>query len=138
MFARTSGREVRAPDLAALQPTLILDALIGYGLTTSPRGVVETMIDWANACDAPTVSLDLPSGANATTGTTPGAVIRPAVTLTLALPKTGLAVVPTGVLFLADLGIPPQVYKEAIGVPIRSPFGRRFWVRLRPLPLKRA
>lgn len=62
----------------------------------------------------------------------PGVVVRPAATLTLALPKTGLASVSTGTLFLADLGIPDEVYRR-LGLPYRSPFGNRFWVELRVL-----
>jgi NAD(P)H-hydrate epimerase len=55
-------------------------------------------------------------------------VVRPERTLTLALPKTGLHRVP-GELYLADIGIPPQVFQR-IGVSFESPFGRRYWVRL--------
>jgi len=42
---------------------------------------------------------------DATTGETPGDVIRPRLTMTLALPKTGLLRASTGDLFLADIGI---------------------------------
>jgi NAD(P)H-hydrate epimerase len=76
------------------------------------------------------VSLDVPSGLNATTGETPGQVVRPERTLTLALPKTGLHSVP-GDLYLADIGIPPEVY-EQLGLGALSPFGKDYWIRLRP------
>lgn len=132
IFSYTSGREVPPGDLAALRPDLVVDALIGYGLASAPRGIAAEMIQWANACGAPTLSLDVPSGANASTGEAPGVVVRPATTLTLALPKTGLASVATGVLFLADLGIPEKVYRR-LGLPYRFPFGDRFWVELRAL-----
>ena len=49
--------------------------------------------------------------------------------MTLALPKTGLLPQRTGSLFLADIGIPERAY-QAIAVPVRPPFGGRFWTPL--------
>ncbi len=111
--------------LAAQRPDLVVDALVGYGLTSAPRGSAAEMIAWTNACSAPTVALDIPSGASAVTGGAPGVVVHPTATLTLALPKTGLASVSTGTLFLADLGIPEKVYRD-LGLSYRFPFKDRF------------
>jgi NAD(P)H-hydrate epimerase len=72
--------------------------------------------------------LDVPSGLDATSGEAPGAVIRPERTLTLALPKTGLLHAP-GDLYLADIGIPPEVYRP-LGVSFAPFFGDRFWLRI--------
>ena len=81
---------------------LIIDALIGYSLQAAPRGAALSLIQWANATDAPILSLDTPSGVDSTTGATPGEAIHPAWTMTLALPKTGLLPDKTGTLILAD------------------------------------
>jgi NAD(P)H-hydrate epimerase len=54
------------------------------------------------------ISLDVPSGLNATTGEALGPAVNPARTLTLALLKTGLYGIP-GELYLADISIPPAV-----------------------------
>ncbi len=134
IFSHTTGREIPRADLAAQRPDLVVDAVIGYGLTSAPRNSAAELIQWTNTCGTPTVSLDVPSGANASTGETPGVFVRPTATLTLALPKTGLASVPTGALFLADLGIPEQVY-HSLGLPYRFPFRDRFWVKLWTLDL---
>lgn len=96
---------------ALAEATLILDALLGYSLRGAPRPPYDAWIAQANAAPAPILSLDLPSGLDATTGTAPGAVIHPTVTLTLALPKTGLRHAP-GELLLADIGIPPELYRH--------------------------
>ncbi|GAF92151.1 unnamed protein product, partial [marine sediment metagenome] len=48
--------------------------------------------------------------------------------LTLALPKTGLRHA-EGDLFLADIGIPPEVFR-AIGIEFEPFFGRESSVRL--------
>ncbi len=81
-----------------------------------------------NRSRALTLALDVPSGLDATTGATPGAAIVPDRTLTLALPKTGLIGV-SGELYLADIGIPPNVYK-GIGFTLEPFFGDRYWIQL--------
>ena len=91
---------------------LVLDALIGYSLRGDPRGRAAELIRWANEQAAPVCSLDVPSGLDATTGDIRDPCIRATATLTLALPKTGLAGAPrvVGELYLADISIPPVVY----------------------------
>ena len=108
---------------------ITVDALIGYGLVGAPRGKAPELIELVNRHARRILSLDVPSGLNATTGVAPGAVVRPERTLTLALPKTGLAGASTGDLYLADIGIPAAVF-VAVGVPYESPFRGRYWVRL--------
>jgi NAD(P)H-hydrate epimerase len=109
--------------------SLVVDGLIGYSLRGAPRGRTAVLIALCNRHAARVLSLDLPSGLDATTGETPGPVVRPQRTLTLALPKTGLRNVP-GDLYLADIGIPPEVFRR-IGLSFEPPFGGRYWVRLR-------
>ncbi len=110
--------------------SIIVDALIGYGLTTAPRGDTATLIRFCTQSPVPVISLDIPSGRDATTGKSPGDVIVPVRTMTLALPKTGLIDGP-GELVLADIGIPPAVY-DRIGVTVDEYFGSAYWVPLEP------
>lgn len=107
---------------------IVVDAIIGYSLRGAPRGRAAELIDLCNWHAARTLSLDLPSGLDATTGQTPGVAVRPDRTLTLALPKTGLAHA-SGELRLADIGIPPQVF-ERIGLSFEPPFGNRYRLSL--------
>jgi NAD(P)H-hydrate epimerase len=74
------------------------------------------------------LSLDVPSGLDATTGEAPGPVVHPERTLTLALPKIGCQRV-LGDLYLADIGIPLEVYRR-LGLSFESPFGQHYWIRL--------
>ena len=113
---------------ALCDAALVVDALIGYGLRQAPRGPTATLIEQCNRYATRVLSLDVPSGLDASTGEAPGAVIRPERTLTLALPKTGLYRVPRE-LYLADIGIPPKVY-EWMGLIYRSPFSGSYWTRL--------
>jgi NAD(P)H-hydrate epimerase len=98
---------------------LVVDALIGYGLTEAPRDRAADLIE--RTADADRVcSLDVPSGVNATTGETPGVAADPDRVLTLALPKTGLTTV-DGDLLLGDIGIPVGVYRR-LGMDFETPF----------------
>src|SRR5262252_4973735 len=53
---------------AAPPPAVVLDGLIGYSLAGPPFGRIAELIRWANSLDAPVLSLDVPSGFDATTG----------------------------------------------------------------------
>ena len=104
---------------------LVVDALIGYGLAGNPRGWTAGMIEKINALSVPVVALDVPSGLDATTGEAYTPCIRATATMTLALPKTGL-VKPkakdfVGSLYLADIGVPPTLYRE-MGLDVGSIF----------------
>jgi len=129
VFGSTSGKEIDAKNVRKESVDLILDALIGYGLKSAPRGSAGELIRWANQTSASIVALDVPSGVNATTGEATGDVIKARWTMTLALPKTGLLPENTGELFLADIGIPEGIYRR-LGLSYPSPFGDSFRVPL--------
>lgn len=113
----TSARLSAEPSHAA---DLLIDALIGYSLVGPPQGRTLEFIEWANSASDPVLSLDLPSGVDATTGSTPGAAINATATLTLALPKAGLSGSAwSGEVHLADISVPPGLYRKlGLKVPI--------------------
>ena len=128
---QTAGLQPVAPFQAEeviRRAEVVVDALIGYSLRGAPRGRVAELIDLCNQHASRVLSLDVPSGLDATTGEAPGLVVHSKRTLTLALPKTGLQRVP-GELYLADIGIPPEVFQR-LGLSFDPPFGERYWVRL--------
>lgn len=130
IYVQTGGQEVAPADLPRERPALIIDAVLGYNLQGIPRPDAALLIRWAAASSIPVLALDVPSGADATTGATPGECVHATWTMTLALPKTGLRAEMTGPLVLADLGIPAVVYHR-LGIPYTPPFGTRFRVPLR-------
>lgn len=67
-----------------------IDALLGTGVTGAPRAEVAASIEALNACDGPTVAVDIPSGIDADTGEAPGAAVRARATVTFGYPKLGL------------------------------------------------
>lgn len=119
------------PDLK--QAHLILDAMIGYGLTGNPRGLGAVWIDRANSAGRPILALDSPSGLDTTTGRPANPCIRATATLTLALPKTGLLADSArpfvGDLYLADISVPPELYRR-LGIEIGPLFNDDTIVRI--------
>jgi len=96
------------PDTA----DVIIDALIGYNLKDDPRPPVEGYIEHINQLDATVISIDVPTGVDADTGDQKDPHVRPDVTITLGLPKTGLSEENAGEQWLADISIPPEAFKQ--------------------------
>lgn len=92
---------------------LVVDALLGTGASRAPEGDIERAIDAINACARPVVSLDVPSGLDATTGARPGACVVAEHTVTFGFLKTGLLTTSGfsagGRVTLTHLGVPAQV-----------------------------
>ena len=96
---------------------LAVDGLFGTGFAGKPRPEAEEAIGELNAGSVPVVSVDLPSGVDASTGRVPGAAVEAALTVTFHAPKVGHAVAPgrfhAGEVVVADIGL--------AGVPTRAP-----------------
>ncbi|HEX9028739.1 MAG TPA: NAD(P)H-hydrate epimerase [Anaerolineales bacterium] len=122
-------------DLPAdLEPLdLAVDALIGYGLSGNPRGRAAEWINRMNHSGSPVLALDTPSGLDTTSGLPGDPCVRATATLTLALPKTGLlrpeARPFVGELFLADISVPPELYRE-LGLSVAPLFGKDTILRI--------
>lgn len=94
-------------------PDIIVDALLGTGITGDPRTPYDDHIEGINRAWADTVAVDLPSGVNPDTGEPYDPHVRPDATLTLGLPKTGLRSTEyPGEVWLADIGLPPELYER--------------------------
>lgn len=108
---------------------LIVDALLGTGLAAPVRGMFRRAIEVVNASAAAVVSVDVPSGLDATSGAVLGAAVRADMTCTFGLPKSGLVVHPgvvlAGDLRVVDIGIPPAVVAAA-GVQVFLSEGQDF------------
>lgn len=110
-------------------PDVAVDALVGYGLSGTLRGETADLVPAITSAET-VVSLDVPSGLDATTGELPGPAVDPDAVVTLALPKTGLRTV-DGAVVLADIAIPAVVYRR-LGIPYRRPFGNQYFVDIVP------
>ena len=125
----TNAKIISIEELQNGKPDLIIDAIIGYSLMGEPKGNSLELIKWASNQQGIVISLDIPSGINSTTGDVACNYIKPDLTLTLALPKTGLLPSLTGELYLADIGIPNKVYEE-LNLKYQQPFNHNYYVKL--------
>lgn len=74
----------------AKNPVLIVDGLFGVGLNRQLDEAWQNIIALVNASKIPVLAVDVPSGLNADTGESFGALVRATVTLTVGAPKIGL------------------------------------------------
>jgi hydroxyethylthiazole kinase-like uncharacterized protein yjeF len=99
---------------------VIVDALLGTGFEGEPRGAMVEAIDRINDAAAPVVSVDVPSGVDASTGVVSGRAVHASVTVSFHAAKPGLWIHPgkahAGVVETIDIGIPR-------GAPVAAEIG---------------
>ena len=114
-----SWRQARQ-DIASVD--LIVDALVGTGLTRPLSGLLAEVVSDLNASRKPIVAIDLPSGMSSELVDLPGPTIRARMTVTLAAPKVSVLLSAdahaVGELVIADIGIPHTVIEEVPGVRV--------------------
>jgi len=72
----------------------IVDALLGTGFEGEPQGAVSEAIEVVNAAPGRVVSVDVPSGVDASTGVVAGAAVQADLTVTFHAAKPGLWIRP--------------------------------------------
>lgn len=84
--------DISEPELAAVfgKAELIVDAMLGTGVSGAPREPFAGVIARCNRSGLPVLAVDLPSGLNATTGAVKGEVVQATMTVTFIGRKTGL------------------------------------------------
>ncbi|BCA54997.1 Bifunctional NAD(P)H-hydrate repair enzyme Nnr [Nitrospira sp. KM1] len=89
---------------------LVIDALLGTGLSTEVVSDFRAAIELMNSSRRPIIAVDIPSGIHADTGAVLGTAVRASLTITFGLPKRGLyigsGIDHTGSVLVADIGIP--------------------------------
>lgn len=105
---------------------IVVDALLGTGLSAEVTGNYADAIDSINEAACPVVAIDIPSGLHAETGAVLGRAVRATSTVTLGLPKIGLyqgkGIDLVGSVRIADIGIPSS-YIESVqtGITLMTP-----------------
>jgi hydroxyethylthiazole kinase-like uncharacterized protein yjeF len=88
---------------------LVVDALFGTGFEGEPRAEAAALIEAINGKGVPVVSVDVPSGVDASSGEVAGAAVNANVTVTFHGPKVGLYVAPgrfrAGTIVVVDIGM---------------------------------
>jgi len=86
-----SGARVQPYSASLLsEGEVVVDALLGTGLRSSPRGEILSAIHGINASRRPVFAIDVPSGLDADTGVALGEAVRADCTITFVGLKTGL------------------------------------------------
>ncbi len=126
-----AGLPVHVGHDAPRQPSLVIDALLGLGLNRPPSPNMQATMAAMQACGAPILAVDLPSGLLADTGQAAGGhAVCADHTLALLTLKPGLFTgegrAHCGRLWFDDLGIPPDEPPTAdlLGTaapPVRGP-----------------
>jgi NAD(P)H-hydrate epimerase len=92
---------------------LIVDALLGTGISRNLEGRMALLISRINAADVPVLSLDIPTGVSADTGQVMGTAVNAEATVTFGLPKRGNLLYPGfalgGQLYCSEISFPPEV-----------------------------
>jgi len=124
-------------DLARLKEEiaschLFIDGIFGTGLNAPVEGLFAEAINLINQLQRPVVSIDIPSGLHADSGQVLGTCVQASLTVTMGIPKRGLAVYPgakyCGTLVIIDISLPTRLVEES---PIQD-----FWIEgkdLKPL-----
>lgn len=93
--------------------TVIVDAIVGTGLSKEITGQMGDVVALINASGLPIVSIDMPSGISSDTGKVMGNAVKAFATVTLGLPKRGNFLHPgaahTGRLYVEDIGLPHRL-----------------------------
>jgi NAD(P)H-hydrate epimerase len=139
-----AGREVLVVDAKPEDeekdlgdPDVLIDALFGTGFEGEPRAGAARLIEQINDLGAPVLSVDLPSGVDASTGEVAGAAVDADMTVTFHGEKVGHYVTPgaflAGYVEVADIGLEPSETESARvtraildQVPRRRPEGNKY------------
>jgi len=114
-------KEIASTDQVSLPPRidLVVDALLGTGVTGPVVGFFGELIRFMNDLGAPIISVDLPSGMETDTGAVHGDCVKAEMTVTMAHLKTGLLFSPArdfaGEVVIADISVPPEISERLKG-----------------------
>ncbi len=124
-LGRLDETEVPVAEVSDLEPLiraccsapLVVDALLGTGLSGKVRGLPGKVIEALSECGARVLAVDIPSGLDVDSGEPLGLAVRAVETVTMGLPKIGLYLYPgmdyAGRVTVADIGFPPDLVEES-------------------------
>ena len=139
-MARAWTGPVAPPDGWIGRADLIIDALLGAGLSRDIDGGYAALIDAVNASRRPVLAVDVPSGLDGNTGQPRPRAIQATRTVTFHRRKPGHLLLPgralCGAVTVADIGIPAAILDGS-----QAPLGERLhcngpglWWHAYPMP----
>ncbi len=113
---------IRSPlDLPVFQDiTIIVDALLGSGITRNPEGLIQSCIFGMNQSGVPIVSIDVPSGIRCDSAESTNGVVQASATVCLGSMKISSAFYPASLAY-GKVGYSPICFDEKLllGQPTR-------------------
>lgn len=110
------AEDLQIAEVMSLRADVIVDAMLGTGFEGELRGLYKDVCHMINSLDKVVVAVDIPTGVNADNGLRAEDAIWADMTVTMALPKTGLLLYPgkenVGELILADIGMPQKLLDQ--------------------------
>lgn len=101
------------PIEGVLSADLVIDAVLGVGVTLPVRNPARSLMNVIASAACPVISIDVPSGLDATTGNCDDSVVHADATVTMQATKTGLlrnsGPEVSGTIHVVDFGIPDTV-----------------------------
>ncbi|CAM3847515.1 NAD(P)H-hydrate dehydratase [Parendozoicomonas haliclonae] len=114
-YRSLSGRTQPWSELISITGDLVIDAMLGTGLTGEVSGDYASAIDAINTSGKPVIAIDIPSGLSADSGMALGRSIQADLTVTFIGMKRGLVTGTgpqvCGQIIFSDLQVPAAVYE---------------------------
>lgn len=115
-----TAAELKAQREEAGSYDLVVDGILGTGVSGAVAGHLAEAIALIRALRAPTIAIDVPSGLDATTGAVCGTAVRATATVAMGLPKAGMVAADgpeqCGRIRVAEIGLPDDLVRAAKGV----------------------
>jgi len=112
-----AGGRITPWSPAVLQADVIVDALLGIGLTRPVSDDIAALVQAIAAAGRPVLAVDIPTGLHADTGAVLGTAVRADLTVTFIGRKLGLylgdAAAYVGRIVFDDLEVPGEVFESA-------------------------
>lgn len=109
-FQQAGGLVSQFSDALCADAEIVIDALLGTGLTRSLEGAYLRAVESVNAGPAPIISVDIPTGLSGDSGRVLGAAVKAQLTVTFIARKQGLYLGAgpehAGDVIFAGLGVP--------------------------------
>lgn len=106
--------DLQLAEVMCLRADLIIDAMLGTGFSGELKGLYKDICHMLNSLKQTVLAVDIPTGVNADLSTRAEDAVMADITVTMALPKTGLLLYPgkenVGKLVLADIGMPKKLF----------------------------
>jgi len=110
---------------------IIVDALLGYNARGAPSGKIAKIIEDALKFDIPVISIDIPSGFDATNNIWHDLSFENAVVVTLGLPKINMKDnLLIRKLYVADIGIPSEAFAR-LGINSENVFMGKEYIEIK-------